>query len=89
MYLRDTLLEDLRQHILSVTFTKQNGEERVMRCTLWQKYLPEKYLQEQEGERKFHKENIDVIRCWDINANGWRSFRIDSVKYCEDVSDRY
>jgi hypothetical protein len=89
MYQRDTLLEDLRQHILSVTFTKENGEERVMRCTLWPKYLPAKYLEEREGEAKFHRENKDVIRCWDIAANGWRSFRIDSVTYCEDVSQKY
>ena len=26
------------------------------------------------------KENPDTISVWDIDKNGWRSFRIDSVK---------
>jgi len=86
MYQRDTLLKDLRTQVLEVHFTKANGENRVMRCTLQKHMLPESYqrsLGEQTEEKIFHKENPDVIAVWDLGENGWRSFRIDSVFYCE------
>jgi hypothetical protein len=86
MYLRDTLLKDLRSQVLEVHFTKANGENRIMRCTLQKQMLPESYqrsLEEQTEEKTFHKENPDVIAVWDLGENGWRSFRIDSVFYCE------
>lgn len=86
MYQRDTLLKDLRTQVLEVHFTKTNGENRIMRCTLQKNMLPESYqrsLEEQTEEKTFHKENPDVIAVWDLGENGWRSFRIDSVFYCE------
>jgi len=86
MYQRDTLLKDLRTHVLEVHFTKVNGEQRIMRCTLKPEMLPESYrndIQERKEEQNFHKENPDVIAVWDLGENGWRSFRIDSVFYCE------
>lgn len=86
MYQRDTLLKDLRSQVLEVHFTKANGENRIMRCTLLKNMMPESYqrsLDEQTQEKTFHKENPDVIAVWDLGENGWRSFRIDSVFYCE------
>lgn len=89
MYSRDTLLKDLRSNLLEVHFTKANGENRVMRCTLQPQMLPESYradANEQKNERDFHKENPDVIAVWDTEAAAWRSFRVDSVYYCEAKS---
>lgn len=88
MYKRDEILKDLRSHVIEVTFTKVNGEGRVMRCTLDPKYLPPhdaKYLEEQHQK----KENLDVIAAWDINAGGWRSFRIDSITYVQIIDTDY
>jgi hypothetical protein len=53
--------------------------------------LPESYqtsLDEQTQEKKFHKENLDVIAAWDVGVGGWRSFRVDSVQYLQ-VLDTY
>ena len=86
MYTRDTLLNDLRNNILEVHFTKVNGQARVMRCTLATRYLPESYVQsleEQETEKKFHEENKETIAVWDVLQKGWRSFRIDTVTYAQ------
>ena len=86
-YKRDDLLKDLKQHVAEVTFTKVNGEKRVMRCTLDQRYMPaydEKYLEEQHKK----KENESVLAVWDVHNNGWRSFRIESVEYVQ-VIDGY
>lgn len=88
MYQRDTVLKDLRGNVIEVHFTKVNGETRAMRCTLIPELLPPKYLEEQAAEKEFHNTNSDVIRAWDVQARGWRSFRIDSVAYMQ-IIDNY
>jgi len=85
MYERDSILNDLRTKVIEVVFTKMNGEERTLRCTLKPERLPAKYLEEAEGEKTFHRENKEVIRAWDVQNNGWRSFRIDTVSYVAEV----
>src|SRR5210317_1556533 len=37
---REDLMELLRKEVVEVTFTKLNGDERVMPCTLIESYLP-------------------------------------------------
>lgn len=59
---------------ITVVFTKTNGDERVMRCTLSESVLPNV---ESVSTRKKSDESISV---WDLDENGWRSFRWDSVK---------
>lgn len=91
MYQRDTLLKDLRSNVVEVSFVKVNGETRVMRCTLQPRLLPDSYkqsIEEQTQENTFHRENPNVIAAWDVQAGGWRSFRIDSVTYAQ-VIDGY
>lgn len=85
---RNEVLRDLRQFVAEVTFTKVNGQQRVMRCTLRPDLLPEKYVTEEAAEREFHETNQETIRAWDLQANGWRSFRMDSVSYFQ-VIDAY
>lgn len=89
MYERDTILKDLRSNVLEVTFKKVDGSERVMRCTLEPRLLPKTYLEEQDTEKKYHKENPNVISAWDVQKGGWRSFRIDSVQYVQVIPDGY
>lgn len=59
---------------IAVTFTKKDGTERVLNCTLQSHYLPESI--EKEGIKV---SNPDVQSVWDLDNNGWRSFRFDSV----------
>ena len=79
IFTRDGLIDLLRHNIVSVTFTKVNGEERVMDCTLQAKLIPNASTQNGEliVEGKATSNNIAV---WDVKANGWRSFRVASVK---------
>lgn len=69
------LTELLRSSIVEVTFTKVDGTERVLKCTLQPQFLPESI--EKEGIKV---KNPDVQSVWSIDDNGWRSFRWDSVK---------
>jgi hypothetical protein len=73
------LKQQLQGSVVSVVFTKADGTERTMRCTLLAEYLPaaEGAQLLTEGTRK---ENDDVLSVWDIENDGWRSFRLDSIK---------
>lgn len=66
------LKEKLENGVVTVVFEKTNGEERTMQCTLLNEYLPET-----KGVRA---ENDNVLSVWDVENNGWRSFRVDSIK---------
>ena len=79
MYTRDVLLNDLRESVIEVIFKKVDGTERTMWCTLRSDLLPATYINEQDQERNFHKENKDTIAAWDVQKGGWRSFRVDNV----------
>jgi hypothetical protein len=76
---RDTLVEGLRKDVLTINFTKVNGEERVMNCTLNETLLPEATWRDEFDKTKKRKENPDVIAVWDTDKDAWRSFRVDSV----------
>ena len=90
LYERDTLLKDLRDNVIEVTFIKVDGTSRLLRCTLDPKLLPESYIKEdEEKEKAFHRENTNVISAWDVQKGGWRSFRIDSVQYVQTIPDGY
>lgn len=89
MYDRDTILTDLRQYVIEVHFTKVNGDNRVMRCTLRPDLLPENYINEAAEEKAFHRVNPEVIAAWDVQKGGWRSFRVDTIGYLQNVNENY
>ena len=70
---RKWLIGLLQNSPVEVTFTKKDGTERIMKCTLQEEYLPETV----GGERK---KNEDSLAVYDLDVEGWRSFRWDSVK---------
>lgn len=75
-------LTTLASHgIITVSFTKVNGENRNMRCTLMPEHIVDNRVLLQEGEvpKAPRPDNPDVLAVWDVDAQGWRSFRIDSV----------
>ena len=73
---RDTLIKNLQKKAMRVTFTKVNGEERVMDCTLQENLVP-------ETNPDNRKENEEVLPVFDINKGEWRSFRMDSITNVE------
>jgi hypothetical protein len=65
---------------VSVTFTKADGTERVMKCTLQPELLPKVEIKEGATPRK---ESTTSMRVFDLEKNEWRSFTIKSVKKVE------
>ena len=73
---REILIKNLQKRTMRITFTKVNGEERVMDCTLQEHMVP-------PTNPDNRKENETVLPVWDINKGEWRSFRLDSVTNIE------
>lgn len=67
---------------VTVTFTKKDGTERVMRCTLQPELLPKVEIKE---DAKPRKESTTSMRVFDLDKNEWRSFTIKSVKHIRTV----
>ena len=79
---REDVVEMLRNDVATVTFTKADGTERVMECTLLQEVLTERVPEVPSQAPKPSKKapNPNTLAVYDIPADGWRSFRLDSVK---------
>lgn len=77
---REEMLALLRSGVCQVVFTKVNGEERNMRCTLVRDMIPtDQTPNSVEATPDTEQPTSDVIRVFDLNANGWRSFKVANV----------
>lgn len=76
MTTRDDMVSLLKDNVVQVSFTKKDGTNRIMKCTLEPGILPEN--KPSEAERKV---NDSVINAFNVDLMEWRSFRVDSVKY--------
>jgi len=78
---REAMLTYLRTGACKVVFTKKNGEERTMICTLKKDEIPGHHMPKtdfdlEEGVMK----TTNAIRVFDVEKDGWRSFLADNVK---------
>lgn len=67
----------LKTDIVTVTFTKKDGTERVMNCTTNPNVVPKVEIKEGSKPRK---ESETSIRVFDTDIKEWRSFTIKSIK---------
>ena len=71
------LIELLVAGAVSVTFTKADGTDRVMKCTKWMDLIPEENHPKTQSTGDTTSDNITVF---DLEKGGWRSFNITKVK---------
>lgn len=76
---REQIQEELSKNVCEVVFTKTDGTERVMKCTLMPELLPEKPATASKSEER-RLGHLGVLPVFDLEKDGWRSFRINSVK---------
>jgi hypothetical protein len=81
---RNEYTELLRNNVCEVTFTKVNGEQRTMPCTLKEDLLPVRVVKE-GTEPKKQKDNVLSVFCTDKKE--WRSFRVENVVKVTVVKD--
>lgn len=74
---RTWLRDMLSCTVVTVTFKKSDGTDRVMKCTLDSTRGVVEY--ERKTDRVKNK-NPDTLAVWDIEKNEWRSFRWDALK---------
>ena len=77
---QDWVKSILNESVATVTFTKSDGTERVMKCTLDRKLVPEKGYETKRINEQVRTVSADVLPVYDVEAQGWRSFRWDSIK---------
>jgi hypothetical protein len=73
---QDALLMSALNDEVTVTFTKLDGTERVMRCTTNMDKIPAE--QHPQGENKYA--GTRNVRVYDLDISEWRAFNLDRVK---------
>jgi hypothetical protein len=76
---RENIVNILRETDALVTFTKVDGTERKMRCTL------REGVAEPTLGTSTRPTNQEIVNAWDLDNGGWRSFRVANVKNIEIV----
>ena len=74
---KSDVLNLLHTETVDVEFTKKDGTNRIMTCTLRADKLPAQTDLEEGIQKK--KPNDDVLAVFDLVNQGWRSFRWDSL----------
>lgn len=82
--------EDFKQNLkgmlhgneeVSVKFTKKDGSDRTMLCTLNESKIPsDKLPKAKEDGSPATSFTADALRVFDTEKSEWRSFRFDSIK---------
>lgn len=78
---REFLKDMLKQGVCEVVFTKKDGSERTMNCTLNASSLPEKTI-----TLKKKKTNPAVLPVYDMDEQSWKSFQVKSVRYITQLT---
>lgn len=79
------LKEKLRENVLSVVFVKRDGTEREMKCTLRGDMIPARQETTESAQKRTRSE--ENLAVWDLEKEGWRSFRYDSIIGFSEVSN--
>lgn len=74
---REWLLKELHRGPVEVNFTKADGTQRVMNCTL-QEGVVVPYERKTEGDSTKVKQE-DLLPVWDLDKGAWRSFKLSAV----------
>lgn len=89
-YNREELTERLKTKESVVTFTKLNGEQRIMTCTLDPALIPEEAMPKGTKEKKEPSaKQLENIGVYDLNAKGWRSFKVANVTDVQSTSEAH
>ena len=79
MLTRNEMISQLLKKECRVIFTKVNGEERDMVCTLMETILPKAKKEDPLTQKKVRAVNEETIVAWDVGKDAFRSFRVENV----------
>jgi hypothetical protein len=81
---KNNILDALRADVATVVFTKADGSERTMRCTLLESKIPTD--KQPKSETQGSSTVGSAVRAFDVEKGEWRSFRFESVKSFNGVN---
>lgn len=73
---RDEILDVLRQGTCSLRYKKVDGAKRVAEATLSPELIPEAKMPSNNNATY----SDETIRYYDLNVEGWRSFRVENFE---------
>ena len=77
----DSVTDSLRDGIVRLSFVKvKDGQIRNMRATLNEKFIPDAQKPTTEV-----KKNEETVRVYDLDVEGWRSFRLNSLQTFDPI----
>jgi len=83
---KQELSEQLQSGVYNVTFTKVDGTERTMPCTLREDLLPPAKKDDPLSQKKVRAVNEEVMVVFCTDKQEWRSFRLANVKAISNIS---
>lgn len=86
MFDKKTVVEKLKSGIYNITFTKLNGSERVMSCTLNESIIPAATTKDPLTQKKFREMNDNLVVVYSIDKLAFRSFRLSNLIKMEKVN---
>jgi hypothetical protein len=77
----DEIVQTLKEKEVFFSFEKASGDIRHMHATLNEDLIPETPKTDKESNlsRKLKDGTLTALPVWDTEAQGWRSFRLDSL----------
>lgn len=80
----DNIIEQLQTGIVRLSFIKvKDGQVRNMRATLNEDYIPQP--DHNPEKRKPLQDKKEVVRVYDLDVEGWRSFRVNSLQTFDTI----
>ena len=77
---KEEMLDRLLENVVTVNFTKNNGDKRTMNCTLRASEMPTlEYTHYIDSDSNI--DNGDLVTAWDVDKQAWRSFHLSAVNY--------
>lgn len=73
--MREQILNELRDGLVKVVFTKKDGTQRSLLGTLNPSLIPEE--KQPKGSNRVH--SVESQPVYDVEKDDWRSFRWDSL----------
>ena len=78
---KELLKAKLNENEVGITFTKRDGSERRMQCTLSTSRIPGEHVPQGTGDTSSTETvSKEAIKVFDLEKQAWRSFRYDSIK---------
>jgi hypothetical protein len=82
---KSSILQRLQNGVALVTFTKKDGTVRGMKCTLAESLTPQ--VEVKSSAPRVIAENDNLVKVYDLEKQGWRSFNVDSVISIFDTNE--